>query len=228
MINWRTLSYFGNHKLINKSYIYLFFVPVIAKLLSKINSPLDFIMADTKYSLVLSLPFSWQMFFFGAFFFTLGTIVYNLFVPKIIRENQSYGSFLIDNKEYGHLVDYLDDLGIHDNWYDLAGDLGNIDTKPWLERFWLKTVKGLVKNREKKIELCSIIFKVKHTNDSSMSFRQNIDDDLKKDFWLVYNFANNSKEYLRTMALVFYSIGLVLIAIVLFQGLQEVIKISLL
>ncbi|TXN37718.1 hypothetical protein FVB32_05365 [Flagellimonas hymeniacidonis] len=113
--NWVLISALGKNKIVNSSYIYLFIVPVLAKLLSKVNSPLIFLFNGKEHELIIELPFNWTIFYFSALFFTIGSIIYNWRAPSIIKENKSFGSFLIAKKNMDHLFQYAEEIGMDPN-----------------------------------------------------------------------------------------------------------------
>ena len=65
---WSSLNSLGKSKTLKSSYIWIVVVPLVAKLFSKIESTIDFTLFGAKISVNLSLPFSWQMFYFSALF----------------------------------------------------------------------------------------------------------------------------------------------------------------
>lgn len=107
MLRWSNIRGLGDNKIINRSYMYLFLVPALAKILEKVNSPLKFNIYGEEIEIVFQLPFSWQFFYFSALFFTIGAILYNLKAPNIIKENKSFGSFTVEKKNFSHLDSYL-------------------------------------------------------------------------------------------------------------------------
>lgn len=87
-------------------YIWIFIVPVLAKVLYKINDNLHFNIFGQHIELVFSLPFSWQVFFFCALCFGIANTIVAVFCPKIIKDHLSYSGFRGDGKGDDHLQEY--------------------------------------------------------------------------------------------------------------------------
>jgi len=158
MVNWKLISKLGKNRFVNNSYIYLFFVPILAKLLNKINSPLLFQIGDKTHVLILELPFSWALFYFSALFFTVASIVYNYKVPTIIQENNSFGDFLNDRKGMLHLFEYCKDLSLDaiemvdankgtSSGYTTESSLKKLEDEQLRDRFWWVYNKALTARR---------------------------------------------------------------------------------
>lgn len=64
--NWSTLKAIQNNKIVKSTYIWLFIVPLLAKILSKIDANLYLDIAGKVYEIDLALPFSWKLFFLSA------------------------------------------------------------------------------------------------------------------------------------------------------------------
>ena len=62
-INWKLISILGKSKIVNKSMVFLFVVPIIAKVISKVDKDLTFKIFNQKIDIVLQLPFNWKMLF---------------------------------------------------------------------------------------------------------------------------------------------------------------------
>ena len=109
-MNWKVLSIFGKNKIINSSYIYLIIVPIIATILKDLPNQAEFTLFDNDIKLNLFLPFRWKLFFFAACCFTIGSLLYWLFAPRIIKENKSLAEFLENRRNLSHLASYISDL----------------------------------------------------------------------------------------------------------------------
>lgn len=69
-------------------------MPVLAKLLEHIQSPLVITVFGSNFSLSLELPFSWYLFYFSALFFALGVLLYVAFCPRLISEFANFHEFI--------------------------------------------------------------------------------------------------------------------------------------
>jgi hypothetical protein len=92
-------------------YVWIFIVPVTAKVLSGTNDLARITVFDYSFELHLALPFSWQLFYFSALFFALATVIYRLRCPKFIQEYSSYSSFTAEGKKEWHLHPFALDIG---------------------------------------------------------------------------------------------------------------------
>jgi hypothetical protein len=222
LITWKNLSQFGENRIINRSYIYLFIVPVFANLFSKIKSPLDLIFGENSYTLLFELPFSWKMFFFSALLFSIASLLYSLNSPSIIKENKSFGDFIEHKKNFNHLIAYLDHLQITNNWVNKMGvnvetaQTGKINIKiKNLNKFKFKILNDFAKL---KLSLYTKVYyyKIKHSTISS--------NNKELAFWEIYNFANQNKPIYLILTSLFYLSGFILITIVIFQGIILVLN----
>jgi len=78
---WRRLRRYGNNKIIKSSYFWVVAVPIVAKLVPQLES----IISSENNKIILSLPFSWQMFYFGSIFFALAAWIYSSKCPHLIQ-----------------------------------------------------------------------------------------------------------------------------------------------
>lgn len=94
-IEWRSLERIGTSKLIASSYVWIVFVPVLAKLCDKVSGEHTINLGIFKEALVinLDLPFSWKMFFFMALAFSVGKALYSMRCPQLLRFFKSYAEF---------------------------------------------------------------------------------------------------------------------------------------
>jgi len=104
---WLSLRDIQKSKFISSMYIWLIIVPIAAKLLSKINNELVFTAFDQEIHIVLSLPFSWQAFFFCSLCFSFANTVVLVFCPKVIKEHLSFSGFRGDGKSDNQLEEYF-------------------------------------------------------------------------------------------------------------------------
>lgn len=223
VINWKVISVFGKNKIINRSFLYLFIVPVFAKILSKVQSPLSLNFGGSKIEVVLDLPFSWKLFFFSALFFTLAAILYHFISPTIIKDNNSFGDFLNDKKNFTHLYRYMEELGITDEWIKKVGvETGLYKSINFVDKIYSSFDYYKTGWRRKsaltKIEIHYYISEWM-TNTGSMK-EQRVEDA----FWLLFRQSNKSRKIWLIFTSLMYLAGFILISIVLIQSIIEVIK----
>tara|TARA_R110002049_G_scaffold292211_3_gene476534 strand:- start:228 stop:833 length:606 start_codon:yes stop_codon:yes gene_type:complete len=199
---------------------------MLAKLFSKIQSPIEFSLGGEVMHLMLTLPFSWKLFFFSALVFTIGAILYNLIAPSIIKENMSFGEFLIDRKNHSHIVMYREELGISEekikSWgidvnallstqITFGSEIGGLKFT-FYEEQWKNKI------AEDKME----IFKLSERNLKNKNLTK--DDQLESAFWVIYNYAIQCRKTLLVITALFYLAGFIMITIVFIQSVIEVIK----
>jgi hypothetical protein len=92
-IDWSELKKIPGNKLVATSYIWIVIVPIAAKITSKIEDVISFEVGNIDHQLVLELPFSWQLFFWSALFFTVGNALFLLLCPFIVKRYENFEDF---------------------------------------------------------------------------------------------------------------------------------------
>ncbi|ATG77627.1 hypothetical protein [Pseudoalteromonas sp. 1_2015MBL_MicDiv] len=105
--DWKVLKKFADIKLVKFSYVWIIIVPVLAKLLVQIGDVLPIKIGEVTFNINLSLPFSWQMFFFSALSFSLAQFIFNLVCPEIVKDFENQREFENDGKTVIQLGSYL-------------------------------------------------------------------------------------------------------------------------
>ena len=217
MLSWKTISLFGNNKLINKSYVYLFFVPIAAKFLSKLKSPLEFKINDIVYSFVFDLPFNWQLFYYSAISFTIGVIIYNFRAPLIIRENRSFGSFLDERKNLAHVVTYRNEIGVNEKWLESIG-LSKKSVEVDAEyRDVISNISRYGTSEKEQTKITDKLSLYRYVNSNFLANNKD-DSEIAKKFWAVFNYAKTTRYFWLILAHLFYGLGFALISTVIIQG----------
>lgn len=233
-IGWEFISNYAQNRFVKTSYVYLIVVPLIAKLLSNLENPLRIILSGIEYKFDLTLPFSWVLFYFAALCFTIGYIIFSVIAPPIVKENKDLSSFNNTKKNFNHLVGYLANLGIHD---DYVKELG-------LDVSITKSVSGVHHSRSilsskkspeqlekvmQKIEVYNCLYR--NINDfnkenQTISQYQNESGYVSLSFWAIHTYANRifSANW-KIASLLFFIIGTILISIIFIQNIIYVIKI---
>ncbi|MGA1940278.1 hypothetical protein [Arcobacter sp. YIC-310] len=96
-MNWEFISKFGKNKLIKSSTVWVIIVPIFLKITPEI---------EKMFQLTLTLPFSWELFYYASIFFMIGTFIFQYYCPKIIYENNSYADFNTKGVGIYRLLDY--------------------------------------------------------------------------------------------------------------------------
>ena len=235
-IGWEFISNYAQNRFVKTSYIYLILVPLIAKSLSNLENPLRIILSGIEYKFDLTLPFSWVLFYFAAFCFTIGYIIYSVFAPPIVKENKDLSSFNNAKKNFNHLVGYLANLGIHNEYVEGLG----------LEIMKAKSVSGVnysksqLSNKKSPKDLEKIMQKMEIYNclysnirdynkeNKTISEYQNESGYISLSFWAIHTYANRifSANW-KIASLIFFALGTIMISIIFLQNLIYVIKILL-
>jgi hypothetical protein len=100
---WAIIKSSIRTKWIASSYIWIFIVPTVAHSLSNFNSDISVPIGDQEYRLRISLPFSWMAFYYGAVFFAVGSGIYALFCPPLIRRYNDFAQFQKEGRGSGIL-----------------------------------------------------------------------------------------------------------------------------
>jgi hypothetical protein len=90
---WSTIRTFGNSRLLRSSYAWIVIVPIAARVLSRVESAFQLDLGGRSIQLELSLPFSWELFFYGALFTSLANALYALACPWLVKRFPTYGAF---------------------------------------------------------------------------------------------------------------------------------------
>ncbi len=97
---WRALKRYGKNKAIISSYIWIIIVPIAAKIIPEINDYLDSIGIVVN----ISLPFSWELFYYSAVFFSISSYIFSTQCPYIVTKYDTP----LDAKNTGYGINQLD------------------------------------------------------------------------------------------------------------------------
>jgi len=226
IVNWNTIAIFGKNKTINRSYIFLFIVPVIAKFLSKINPDVSITIGGYKFELLFDLPFSWKLLFLSALMFSIGSLLYNLFAPSIIKENKSFGEFVAERKTNYHMAEYLTELNLGEKYIERELQVSIIDGigTPIFEQGILKLKDKLKSINFYRIEEYADLFKeVERYNTLSKATGAKYDFDSNMNrytslFAKTYSYASRSNSLMLLITFFVYLSGILLLAVLLYSN----------
>ena len=134
---WSDLRNIEKLKIVQSMYVWLIVVPLVSKLFSKIENTLVLTFAEKTYEIDLILPFSWKLFFFAAFLFSIGNVIYILFSPRIVKENKDYGEFTSSGKGYSHLESYVNNNPDDLVSFYLTKEYREVNRKTEKDIFWM-------------------------------------------------------------------------------------------
>ena len=98
IIRWESLRGLGNSKIVKSNYIWLFLIPILVKNTALFNS----ILGSN-----VEVPFSVSRLFYTSIFFSIGSLIYFFYCPKIIQDHENYSDFLSKGKLTQHVIDYF-------------------------------------------------------------------------------------------------------------------------
>lgn len=102
VLNWTQLNALSASKAIRSSYFWFFFVPIVAKLLGTANV-ISFKIYEQQFTVDLSLPFTWEVFFYSAVFMAIANLIHKLCCPEFIKTYPTCTVF-IEQGRTGHQV----------------------------------------------------------------------------------------------------------------------------
>jgi len=126
MSDWRNINRLGKNRLLGTSYFWLVVVPILAKLLSIIENPLDFTHFVPGLKIDLNLPFSWQLFYFSAVMISIAGAIYHLCCPKIIKYFNDFSDYQKEGRGSPYLISYSERL----KNFTIEGDASRLVDEP--------------------------------------------------------------------------------------------------
>jgi hypothetical protein len=194
---WKKLSKLQENKIIQSTYIWIFIVPIFAKILAKIESYVEFKVFDHSFVLDLNLPFQWQIFYFSSLFFAIANFICYLNSPEIVKNFDNFNDFTAQGKGQTYLESYTSGIEIKNE----------------------KQIKTI--NR-----ICSP-GKMNWEAGRNDMFQVMSEEDLRDLFSVFFDAADESKERLRFVCTVSYWLGFILIGFVFLQNFITVIKLMI-
>lgn len=228
-LHWNKLSKIGKLRIINRTYIYLIIVPIVAKIFEKVSSPLSVPFMGPEFQLTLELPFSWKLIYLAALVFTIASILFNGFIPNMIEENNSYGDFLASNKTISHLSDYLDNIGVTESWVESKGldvDVVNASsTTIVIDKLGININDADNSTDYKRITALYGLVKLRYflaeENRGSMEF---IEKMKVNQFWRTFNVCNRHNVCLRVLISLLYLVGFSIVGYVIIESIMVVLQ----
>ncbi|EGR1505114.1 hypothetical protein ACV8VM_004632 [Vibrio parahaemolyticus] len=138
-MNWLVLSEIKRSKVVSSMLIWMLITPILAKMLGSINAiNLSFIETDGNFT--LSLPFSWQVFFFCALFFTIANLIFSYKCPSLIGKYQNYAQFQErDDSLYlliGELSSHFNERVVKENFLEIGVIVSKYTPSEVIVREW--------------------------------------------------------------------------------------------
>lgn len=105
---WSDIDALGKLKISKSSYIYVIVVPILSRVFENVNSPFNVNIGGTPFTLDLAFPFTWYTFYFGALCIAVGSAIYTIWCPPMIRLYPNYGAFVASGRDDGFLQSSAD------------------------------------------------------------------------------------------------------------------------
>lgn len=83
---WEQIKSKTGTPFVRSNYIWLGLVPAAAENLQEVDSEVQLSLGESNITIVMQLPFSWQLFYWGAVAFVLAHISFLSFCPPYIRK----------------------------------------------------------------------------------------------------------------------------------------------
>jgi hypothetical protein len=109
---WSTCKAITGNQRLRGLLSWFFIVPIAAKALSAIESPLRVAIGARELELNLELPFSWQVFFLSTLFIILGNVVFHWRCPGIVREFEDFADFQRSGRPPTHIPRFASEFGL--------------------------------------------------------------------------------------------------------------------
>jgi hypothetical protein len=122
---WSDIRTFGNSRLLRSSYAWIIIVPIAARILSRTESSFSFDLGGKSIRLELALPFSWELFFYGALFTSFANALYSIRCPWLVKRFPAYGAFSGEGRGPNKLREEFTNL-LAAPGYVAAGNLRNV------------------------------------------------------------------------------------------------------
>ncbi len=105
--DWSQIKRWCSNRFIRSSVIWIWLVPIAAKLLERVSDTVCIRIFDTALPLRLRLPFSWTCFFLGAVCFAFARLWYIARCPRIVQEYDNFAEFERDKVTTRAFASYL-------------------------------------------------------------------------------------------------------------------------
>lgn len=192
-IKWTTINALGQSRIVRSNYIWIFLIPILVKNIQNINYILG---------VEVQIPFSISKLFYASLFFAIGTLIYQLRCPSMIKENNNLTDFKNEGKNSQHVVDYFSE-----SESKIFSSLNHEDLKKICKSF----------------DKCTDLKNKDTVNIVDCCFY--IDIDINKNFfWSIYNNLNSSFKYSSFFTAIFYGLGIIFLSITTIENVFFMLK----
>ena len=204
--SWSSMKRFGKSRVLQSSYIWLFFVPIVAKSLSRISEIFHVNLFGNDLTIVLKLPFSWEVWFYASCWFAIASFLFSIYCPQIIRDYDRYDEFSGEGKGHSQILDAL---------FRTEYDMPRYNDDQFCLRFLaeFKTTDMPLVNGA---QIDRVMVK-----DAAIPVER-----LPEAFWFIRKGADRLFPFARLVCFYSYIVGFALVGILAFQNLYAVLKLS--
>lgn len=210
-VSWVLIDSLGKLRFSKSSYYYIVVVPIIVKALDKVTSPLILSLGESELSINIDLPFSWYLFYFGAVAIAIGSLLYQIFCPEIIKSYKNYGEFLSSGESNNYLDRVASKYKIHNLYFTFIG-------QPYLEQKVKEPIKvpSMSRFEEPRTEEREKVVDYKH----NIKYQE----DRKEAFNQLHDKVKFSNKNLRYTSFSLYMLGFGAFGWVIIQNIYYVVK----
>lgn len=214
--NWSSLHSLGASRLLQTSYLWFLLVPILVKAKTNIESRGGVTVGGHQINFHFDLPFSWELFFYGAVFASLAHLIYLWKCPNIIKHFPSYSDFVEQGREKEQVRKEFELLLLKQ-----GDNIRALDLKRNVEEY-IKFCVALSPEQttEEILETPWLAVRI-------VSSREIKPDKVSEAFWFVRNFAETMNKPYKLLCFWSYAIALILILSVALQNIWFVIRYSI-
>lgn len=154
--SWESLSKIQNTWHVKTTYVWLFIVPIAAKFLSQLDDNVTLTIFQHQFNVLLNLPFSWKMFYFGALCFSLSNVMYLARCYPIVKENRSYFDFEKNGKGKLQIVQYAKQIGMELGSEVCASSTDQLKNSDLKDVFWEVFQEASIRRKPERV-VCGIL-----------------------------------------------------------------------
>lgn len=202
-ITWETLRALGQSSMVRSSVYWIFLVPLAARILGDIQSPIKVRVFEQVHNINLTLPFSWYCLYFSAVSFAVGSLLYRMYCPQLISEFANFRDFLDSGGEGFRLESEIQKAIPEDMIHDSS--------------IWKAFTQTITTNDKERNTFAPIHAQVAH------GVRRIPSDKLGSLFYTIRDVVSYSHPGLVWLTAICFAFGIVLLAVVFMQNLNFVL-----
>ena len=214
--SWQILVNLGGSNIVRSSYLWIVIIPIIAK---PLNSVEEITIEVFNENLPLSLPFSWQLFYYSALSFAIATFLYSFFCPLLIKKFSDIKEYKDKGLSKEQLINFFSSwLRKGTTFYDVSGK--KIPKEIYINLFYSRycielTNDELVKfkDKEKSIDRRVRTLELKEDQETNA-------------FWFLRSSMSNDRAIWRFIISFFYFIGFLLLVPIVIDNIAAVIELT--